>query len=832
MTTPNERFDDALDKEAKLTAYALGELDEREATELETRLEQDAELRGELEAIRATTSRLEAALAGEVAPGLTPEQHARIERGEHDGNAGGDAPPVIYSFTARRFWAGVGLAAAACVVLAIWLPMIDSSGDDVAIDLPAPEETESDEIAGAEMAVDLETLKEKKLDALRQDTRRKGELSDLANRSVEPAADPAWASASSSEGYREIEAKLPSSKPHETASKAGEAGGKMDQPTRPSPSGGGSIFGDPGADRDRDDSAAASRRMRRAAPSQDSAAAPPPGPGTGPGFGGGSGGGDVYEGLSGRTSDGRAQSPGAIARAVAPAPPPVPAIVDRGRGRAPHRVAPPSWSRENFQQLVDNPFRNPLDEGAALSTLSTDVDTASYANVRRYLNQGALPPADAVRIEEMINYFDYDYPAPVGEHPFAVDMEVGSCPWTPEHRLVRIGLQAQEIELEERPSANVVFLLDVSGSMRPANKLPLVQESMRMLVEELGDEDRVAIVTYAGTSGLALPSTYCSEKEPILAAIDGLRAGGSTNGAGGIEMAYEIAQSHLIDGGVNRVILCTDGDFNVGVTSDGDLVRLIEQKRTGGVFLTVLGFGTGNFQDGKMEQITNAGNGNFAYIDSRLEARKVLVEELSGTLVTVAKDVKFQVDFNPARVGAYRLIGYANRLLAPEDFNDDAKDAGDVGAGHAVTVLYEIVPPDVMPERRSVEPSQFQKPRQPEPDRDRDLVDDPAMLVVRLRYKSPEGGASTLAKFPLIDDGVAMEGTSEDFQFAGAVAAFGMILRDSPYRAGATFGLVQDLAAGSAGDEPNDRRAEFMALVDRAAAMRGEVPPIAPASFD
>ena len=362
---------------------------------------------------------------------------------------------------------------------------------------------------------------------------------------------------------------------------------------------------------------------------------------------------------------------------------------------------------EDYEHVVDNPFLRVRDE--PLSTFSVDVDTASYANVRRFLDHGTLPPKDAVRIEEMLNYFPYDDPPPTGDAPVAVHVEAAACPWSQGHRLARIGLTARPVGREGRPPSNLVFLIDVSGSMTDANKLPLLKSALRAMVGRLGENDRVAIVVYAGASGLVLPSTSCQEKAKIVAALDGLESGGSTNGGAGIQLAYDQAVANFLNGGTNRVILATDGDFNVGIASQGELVRMIEAKAKSGVFLTVLGVGMGNLKDATLEQLADKGNGHYAYIDSLREARKVLVEELGSTLVTVAKDVKVQVEFNPAKVGAYRLIGYENRLLRAQDFNDDTKDAGEVGAGHHVTALYELVPPGKEGDIPAVDPLEFQK---------------------------------------------------------------------------------------------------------------------------
>jgi Ca-activated chloride channel family protein len=469
---------------------------------------------------------------------------------------------------------------------------------------------------------------------------------------------------------------------------------------------------------------------------------------------------------------------------------------------------------EAYDRIMDNPFRRVTQE--PLSTFSIDVDTASYANVRRFLTGGALPPKDAVRIEELINYFRYDYPRPTGDDPFSITIEVARCPWAAAHRLARIGLKGREIDPQKRPASNLVFLLDVSGSMDQPDKLPLLKEAMRLLIEKLGENDRVAIVVYAGAQGLALPSTSCQHKEEILSALDQLQAGGSTNGGAGIQLAYDVAVQHFLKGGTNRVILCTDGDFNVGVTNRGDLTRLIEQKAGTGVFLSVLGFGTGNVKDATMEQLADKGNGNYAYIDSLQEARKVLVEQMGGTLVTIAKDVKIQVEFNPAQVGAYRLIGYENRVLQKEDFNDDTKDAGEIGAGHTVTSLYELVPPGREGDLPAVDPLKYRKPAAPP-----DAAPSPELLTVKLRYKPPEGQTSKLLERSVEGDGRDYAAASGDFRFAAAVASFGMLLRDSPHKGDATWAAVLELAEASRGSDPEGYRAEFVELVRRAQQLQG-----------
>ncbi|MBL8910169.1 MAG: VWA domain-containing protein [Archangium sp.] len=469
---------------------------------------------------------------------------------------------------------------------------------------------------------------------------------------------------------------------------------------------------------------------------------------------------------------------------------------------------PPGMNTERYERIDDNPFFTAKD--SPLSTFSIDVDTASYANVRRFLEQGSKPPKDAVRIEELINYFNYKYPAPTGTSPFAVHAEVFACPWEPAHQLVKLGLKGREIDTTKRPAANLVFLLDVSGSMDAPNKLPLLKTALQMLTTQLREDDRVAIVVYAGASGLALPSTPGSQRGRIISSLEELQAGGSTNGAAGIQLAYRTAEEHFIKGGINRVILATDGDFNVGVSSDGELSRLVEEKAKTGVALTVLGFGMGNYNDSMLEKLADRGNGNYAYVDSAAEAKKVLVEQASGTLLTIAKDVKIQVEFNPSRVQAYRLIGYENRLLRSQDFNDDQKDAGELGAGHTVTALYEVVPVSKAPWGDAVggqvDALKYQK--------NTVVSGGDELMTVKLRFKAPDANESQLMSFPIRD---ATTAASSDAHFAAAVAEFGMLLRDSPFKSKASYAQVQELASSAAGDD--QYRREFLALVKRAQGM-------------
>ncbi|MDB4916429.1 MAG: hypothetical protein JWM95_4073, partial [Gemmatimonadetes bacterium] len=465
---------------------------------------------------------------------------------------------------------------------------------------------------------------------------------------------------------------------------------------------------------------------------------------------------------------------------------------------------------EAYDHIDENPFRSP--RVAPLSTFSVDVDRASYSNVRRFLTRGQLPPKDGVRIEELVNYFPYDDAAP-GQNgaPLRVTTEVAAAPWNAQHDLVRIALRARDVDMRRAAPSNLVFLIDVSGSMFGPGRLPLVKEALSLIVHQLREQDHVAIVVYAGNAGLVLPSTSGADKQRILAALQGLEAGGSTAGGAGIRLAYDVAQKNFIVGGTNRVILCTDGDFNVGQSSDGELVRLIEERRREGSFLTILGFGMGNYKDAKMEKLAGAGNGNYGYIDDLLEARKMLVKEMGGTLITVAKDVKLQVEFNPARVQAYRLLGYEDRLLRDEDFANDAKDAGDIGAGHTVTALYEIVPTgaplDVT--LHDVAALRYRTPAAASAPTDE-------LLHVAMRYKAPDGDRSLLVTHPVR----AERGTpSEAMRFGSAVAGFGMLLRQSPNAGSLTWNQVVSLARGAKGADEDGYRADFIKLSEMAATL-------------
>lgn len=479
------------------------------------------------------------------------------------------------------------------------------------------------------------------------------------------------------------------------------------------------------------------------------------------------------------------------------------------------------FNTARYGKIEENPFLAAVSN--PLSTFSIDVDTASYSNVRRFIEDGSLPPKDAVRVEEMINYFSYDYPQPNDKLPFSVNLDAASCPWQPAHRLVRIGLKGRELPNEKRPASNLVFLLDVSGSMEPANRLPLVKQAMRLLVDKLGENDRVAIVVYAGASGLALPSTTGDHKEQILSALENLQAGGSTNGAEGIQLAYQTAAAHFIKGGVNRVILATDGDFNVGTTSEGELINLIQEKAKSGVFLSVLGVGDDNLNDSMMQKLADKGNGNYAYLDSVEEARKVLVRQINGTLVTIAKDVKIQVEFNPAQVASYRLVGYEKRMLRKEDFNNDKIDAGEIGAGHTVTALYEVVPAGAEPNPAASVPPVDDLKYQPNPAAIATSLGknpSPEMMTVKLRYKDPEGDTSKLISQPFVDRGLDFAQAGPDLKFAAAVAEFGMILRDSEFKGNGSLGAVGEWAEQGKGEDQNGYRAAFLELVRKAQGLK------------
>jgi Ca-activated chloride channel family protein len=476
-----------------------------------------------------------------------------------------------------------------------------------------------------------------------------------------------------------------------------------------------------------------------------------------------------------------------------------------------------NFNTEGYDHITENPFLKVNDN--PLSTFSIDVDAASYSNMRRFINNGQLPPAGAIRIEELINYFSYEYPQPKGNDPFSVNMEYAHCPWNEDHELVLVGLQGKKMPVDNLAASNLVFLIDVSGSMNEPNKLPLVQASLKLLVDQLREQDKVALVVYAGNAGLVLPSTSGANKTIIKDAIDKLQAGGSTAGGAGIQLAYKIAKENFAKESNNRVILCTDGDFNVGLSSDDALEKLIEEERKSNVFLTVLGYGMGNYQDSKMQKLADKGNGNHAYIDGISEAKKVLIKEFGGTLFTIAKDVKLQLEFNPDKVKAYRLIGYENRILAKEDFNNDQKDAGELGSGHTVTALYEIVPVGAPDEPLdSVDALRYQKPKKQKITN----AFTNEVMNVKLRYKVPTGDISKLLEFPLTGKPIALSSTTNNFRFAAAVASFGMVLRESKYKGTGNFNLAETLAKNAVGEDKEGYRKEFIQLVENASLLKGK----------
>lgn len=463
---------------------------------------------------------------------------------------------------------------------------------------------------------------------------------------------------------------------------------------------------------------------------------------------------------------------------------------------------------EEYDRIYENSFKNV--EQNPLSTFSIDVDNASYSNIRRFLSNNQMPPKDAVRIEEMINYFDYDYPQPKEDHPFSFTNEVADCAWNTGHKLVHIGIQGKSLDYNNIKPSNFVFLVDASGSMSSNDKLPLLKKALKLLLNELNANDKVAIVAYAGSAGLVLPSTKASEKKTIVDALDRIESGGSTAGGQGIQLAYKIAKENLITNGNNRVILATDGDFNVGVSSSSDLVRLIEEKRKEDIYLTICGFGMGNYKDGRMEQISNAGNGNYFYIDNIKEAKKVFSTDMRANMFTIAKDVKIQIEFNPSQVKAYRLIGYENRVMNDEDFNDDKKDAGELGAGHTVTALYEVIPADSNENTKGHDPLKYQKTETTSASENNE------MLTIKFRYKRPNEDKSILITKTIKDNGLELNATSDNFRFSTAVAGFGLLLRDSKYKGDMTFEMAKQLAKDSKGKDINGYRSDFLDLVETA----------------
>jgi Ca-activated chloride channel family protein len=751
----------------KWTAYVLGELDAADAEAVERLLESSAEARALVDELKMSSVALEDAFDAQPAHTLTPAQRAAVRRAA-------DVP--AHSWFARvprrSAWSLGAVTAALLVAAVLQLPRSQQAALSPVQGRPAPREVgaPTSETSTQAPATEVPASPEGTLarsSAEPQPVQDRSGSSDKTTALTTPAASPTTsANAKDGEGERR-DANAPVGSLQETLVVTGAAPVVETQSTR--------------------------RELQSGAPAAVAgpavpASPPPP--------------------VSGLTDRGRLAARGGGLGIVAGNGNAVSGVTDRfARTR-------PSLGTESYTRTNENGFVRVSQE--PLATFSIDVDTASYSNVRRFLNQNQLPPADAVRIEELVNYFTYDYARPTGGRPIGASMAVTAAPWNPRNRLLRVGIRARDIDERRRPLSNLVFLIDVSGSMVMPQKLPLVKSGLKMLVDQLGENDVVSIVVYAGSSGLALPPTRGDRKDVIARALDSLEAGGSTNGASGIQLAYNQATANFIRGGVNRVILVTDGDFNVGITDQSQLTRLIEDRAKSGVFLSVLGFGMGNLKDSTMEKLADMGNGHYAYIDTLNEARKVLVEQMSGTLVTVAKDVKIQVDFNPAKVEAYRLIGYENRVLRPEDFNNDLKDAGDMGAGHTVTALFEIVPRGGAVPGASVDPSVFQPATQTAPQAASNSRD---LLVLRMRYKLPDASESTRMDLPLADRDVKFSDADPDARFAAAVAAFGMILKDSPYRGSATLGWVLDTATTSQGQDRGGYRDEFVSLVRKAIAL-------------
>jgi Ca-activated chloride channel homolog len=858
----------------KWTAYVLGELDEAERLEIEHLLEISDEARALIDELNLATMTLKEELTPMGALAMTPEQKATIRA------AAEPAPARWFGILPLKWgWAMAGAAAAVVLVATPIIVMRQGSQGSV----PAIPQTAGNITEPVALEDKLQRQQPAEKVARNEPQQERYTEQELSKRQT-PAADKASESRARTESDDRddrndrndrndgkddvsLEKKLiletaaappppppppmptvappPPVRQSSTGVVGGVVGGQIDNP---------SLIGATGASL-RKEIAPEFARNAEAAESSLSGPRPTPPPaaapaapavaargggagGGGRGAGGGAGGraagaGAAVGGQQGQQGQqgqlgalGQGQVNGVVrdglsVRAATPPPPappaPPPAILPGGRVDNIFRIAP---NTEAYDRIVDNPFIRTTEQN--LATFSIDVDTASYTNVRRFLTQNQMPPRDAVRIEEMINYFNYDYEQPRGRDPIAPNMEVAAAPWNSQSRLVRIGIKARDINRDRRPPSNLVFLIDVSGSMNQPAKLPLVKAGLKMLVDQLGENDTVSIVVYAGASGLVLPPTSAVRKDRIQLSIDSLQPGGSTNGASGIRLAYEQAVLNFIKGGTNRVILMTDGDFNVGITNQGDLTRLIEDRAKSGVFLSVLGFGMGNIKDSTLEKLADQGNGNYAYIDNLNQARKVLVEEMGATLITVAKDVKIQVDFNPGRVEAYRLIGYENRVLRTEDFNNDAKDAGDMGAGHTVTALFEIVPKGGTIPGPSIDPSKYTgAPAAAAATADRaNASTSNEMLTLRVRYKQPDSDTSSRMDVPLVDQNRTFARASSDFRFATAVAEFGMILRDSPYRGNGSIESVLDIAESSRGQDRNGYRREFIDLVQRARRLR------------
>ncbi|MFA5057835.1 MAG: von Willebrand factor type A domain-containing protein [Opitutaceae bacterium] len=771
----------------RLTAYALGELEDDERVRIEAAVAADPALQAAVQEIRATAGRLSAALEAEPLPQPEPRVHHEAYHTVR--------PARVFRFP---YWGMAALAAAACLTLVFILrelPVASKEARQRDAALAGQTAAQPSEVEKASAAATVQPPNHVEIQFPKVAENAPASSGETADQWGVVVPNPPQAAAVAAT---------------DAAGAAGSTGG-LPKAARLRPDF--DVAMDKRADYRAIGAGSSSKTVLADADNMPAAAPAVVGADD-------SGGGVNYDVALQAGKEFPSRPPSAFPETL-PAPEPVPVPLPSGRVVTSGGGQP--FNTEAYDYVADNGFLAVAQH--PLSTFSVDVDTASYSNVRRFLAGGRRPPRDAVRIEELVNYFTYAYaaPKPADQDPFTASLEVASAPWAPTHRLVRIGLKGREVPTADRPAANLVFLIDVSGSMDEPNKLPLVQESLRMLVEKLKPEDRVAIVTYAGESGLALPSTPVSHRQEILDALDRLEAGGSTNGGMGIQLAYDVAKANFIPGGVNRVILATDGDFNVGVTDRGDLVRLIGEKAKSGVFLTALGVGMGNYKDATLEQLAGQGHGAYAYLDSAREARKVLAEQVNGTLAVIARDVKVQVEFNPVQVQAYRLIGYEDRLLKPEDFNNDKIDAGDIGAGHTVTALYEVIPAGVewKPEA-GVDPLKYQRPeargQKPEVGSRKSEARGGSgeLLTVKIRYQAPEGGASRLLEFPLTDRGGAFADASPDFKFAAAVAGFGLVLRDSPHKGTATLDQVRHWAEQGTGSDAGGYRAEFISLVTRA----------------
>ncbi len=803
-------------KPEQITAWALNELSAEERAQIEALIQEDAEASTQASQTKGFCDFLTAEL-GDDSLAFTPEQRERLSRADAPAASLSTEAPQPASPKQPTFWRRhvfMNLAAAAAVVMGTTLlirKQMESEGqmaeitptlrgnlgdDQTNLTLASPVPEEPAPVVAAAPAAPMPNTSEAVAGRLLNEGKSRLEMGDYAGatRSFEELvkADP-YNSAARRGVEKVARAKdeyLAATQDQQRARMLNQVNEAWESPAPTTAS---------------------------VAPGQAAAAAPKPAAPVVTGNMTGDGANLTLTGAGTLTLQGRTTYTGGVV--LMPAPAGVPAASRFGNEfMDSDSEARGDRSQESYTQIIENALKSVMSE--PLSTFSIDVDTASYANVRRFLNQNSAPPRDAVRIEELINYFPTDEagPAARAKEPFAVKVELAACPWQPQHRLARLAIKGKQIGLDRQPS-NLVFLVDVSGSMAEPNKLPLVQQSLRMLAGQLGENDRVSMVTYANGSQVVLSSTTGQNKGEIMAAIDQLQAGGGTHGSAGIRLAYEQAVAGFIKGGVNRVVLCTDGDFNVGISSPTELETFITEKARSGVFLSVLGYGSGNLKDRTMETLADKGNGNYAYIDSLGEARKVLVEQMNGTLVTIAKDVKIQLEFNPAVIRSYRLIGYENRLLAKEDFNDDTKDAGEIGAGHSVTALYELVPAyladGAQPSPR-VDALKYQQPITPAAPIAATAAATGEALTVKLRYKEPEGSTSSLIEVPVKDDSRAMETASSEFKFTAAVAGFGLLLRQSSYAGQLTWDQVRQLALEGKGADALGYRGEFIQLIEKA----------------